>query len=86
MKSHNDQTTPPTTVRRGVVKRFSSLHGYGFIGDSSVDGDVMVHQSQIQMHGFRQLRPGQEVTYVLNRGERGAFATQVTPMSERQSA
>jgi len=51
-------------VVRGTVKRFNPKRGYGFIqitGESSEDDDVFVHQSDIDIEGFRSLNVGEEV-------------------------
>jgi CspA family cold shock protein len=62
-------------VKTGKVKWFSNAKGYGFI-ESEV-GDVFVHYSQIQGEGFKTLAEGQEVSYELLDGEKGAKATNV---------
>jgi len=61
----------------GVVKWFNNAKGWGFI--SRQDGsDVFVHYSQIDGDGYRTLKQGQEVRFLLKRGPRGQFAEQVT--------
>ncbi len=67
-------------MRRGVCKRFNATKGWGFLGDPAVDGDVLVHQSAILMNGYRQLKPGQTVTYELVKTERGYCAKNVKPV------
>jgi len=60
----------------GVVKWFNNAKGWGFI--SRQDGsDVFVHYSQIGGDGYRTLRQGQEVRFVLRKGPRGQFAEAV---------
>ncbi len=61
----------------GTVKWFNNAKGWGFI--SRQDGsDVFVHYSQIGGDGYRTLRQGQQVRYVLRTGPRGQYAEDVT--------
>ena len=61
----------------GIVKWFNNAKGWGFI--SRQDGsDVFVHYSQIGGDGYRTLKQGQEVRFLLKIGPRGQFAEQVT--------
>ncbi len=48
--------------KTGTVKWFSARRGYGFISDEA-GKDYFVHFSEIQMEGFRKLKPGQQVTF-----------------------
>lgn len=60
----------------GAVKWFNDTKGYGFI--RSEDGkDVFVHQSEIQMDGFRSLKEGQKVEFEIKQGDKGAKAVNV---------
>ena len=60
----------------GTVKWFNDTKGYGFL--QSDDGqDVFVHQSEIQMDGFRSLNEGDRVEFELSQGEKGPKATNV---------
>ncbi|MGD8554736.1 MAG: cold-shock protein [Anaerolineales bacterium] len=61
---------------RGIVKWFSAVKGYGFIGRSDGE-DVFVHFSAINMDGFRKLREGQEVEFGVEDSPKGLQATQV---------
>jgi CspA family cold shock protein len=61
---------------KGTVKKFDSVRGYGFItGDDDID--IFVHQSFIQMDGFRTLEVGQTVTYDLEKSDKGLKAVNV---------
>lgn len=56
------------TVVRGSVKRFNPKRGFGFIqitGESSEEDDVFIHQSDIDIEGFRSLNVGEEVEFTL---------------------
>ncbi|MEM6961954.1 MAG: cold shock domain-containing protein, partial [Myxococcota bacterium] len=51
--------------------------GWGFIKRDE-GPDVFVHYSQIEGDGFRTLKQGETVNFVLKEGQRGHFAEQVT--------
>ena len=58
---------------RGKVKWFDVRKGFGFITDE--DGvDCYVHFSDINMDGFKKLRAGQEVTFIVEEGDHGRCA------------
>jgi cold shock protein len=64
------------TQQRGQVKWFDPKKGFGFI--NGPDGqDVFVHYSQIAGDGFKSLRDGEDVEYVLTQGEKGYQAREV---------
>lgn len=74
---HPIEATGAEPLEIGVVKWFNNAKGWGFI--SRQDGsDVFVHYSQIDGDGYRTLKQGQEVRFLLKRGPRGQFAEQVT--------
>jgi CspA family cold shock protein len=64
----------------GTVKWFNSGKGYGFI-EREVGEDVFVHFSSIREDGlnnFRNLDEGQQVEFVVEQGDKGLQATDVT--------
>lgn len=61
---------------QGTVKWFNDTKGYGFI-QSEDGGDVFVHQSEIQMDGFRSLKEGQKVTFEITESGKGSKAMNV---------
>ncbi len=63
-------------MEQGIVKWFNEAKGYGFISRQS-GGDVFVHFSAIQGSGFRTLREGQSVEFVVTRGPKGLQADAV---------
>lgn len=64
-------------MQTGIVKRFNKIKGYGFITPDHGGNEVFVHFSQIQLSGYKELKEGQRIRYVLEKGERGEFATKV---------
>lgn len=65
-------------MQTGTVKRFNKIKGYGFITKDSGVGEVFVHFSEVQTAGYKELKEGQRISYILAQGDRGEFATQVT--------
>lgn len=64
-------------MKRGTVKWFNALKGYGFI--TCEDGtEVFVHYSAIAMDGFKVVTEGQEVEFEVVAGEKGPQAQNVT--------
>ncbi|HEX2549714.1 MAG TPA: cold-shock protein [Gammaproteobacteria bacterium] len=65
-------------MQKGTVIRFNKIKGYGFIKPDEGATEVFVHFSQVEMAGYKELKENQRISYVLNEGERGSFATEVT--------
>lgn len=64
-----------TTVN-GKVDWFSPKLGYGFI-EYEDDGNavpIFVHYSEIQMDGYKKLKRGQEVSFVIKNTDKGLQA------------
>lgn len=55
----------------GTCKWFDVSKGYGFITPDDGSGDVFVHQSNIIADGFRSLREGETVEFVLETSDDG---------------
>lgn len=64
-------------MQTGIVKRFNKIKGYGFIAPDAGGEEVFVHFSQIQAAGYKELKEGQRISYELEKGERGEYATKV---------
>lgn len=64
-------------MQKGTVKRFNKIKGYGFIKPDDNDTEIFVHFSQVTMDGYKELQQGQRVGYLIEKGERGEFATKV---------
>tara|TARA_Y100000996_G_scaffold388776_1_gene348626 strand:- start:561 stop:773 length:213 start_codon:yes stop_codon:yes gene_type:complete len=66
-------------VKKGTVKWFNNVKGYGFIEPSDGGKDLFCHMSDIQMEGYKTLKDGQEVEYELADSEKGPAAKNVVP-------
>jgi CspA family cold shock protein len=60
----------------GTVKWFNDAKGFGFISRENGE-DVFVHFRAIQGSGFKSLKEGQKVSFVVTRGQKGLQADQV---------
>ncbi|KOB72421.1 Uncharacterized protein OBRU01_12303, partial [Operophtera brumata] len=69
-------------TRRGRCKWFNVAKGWGFITPDDGGQDVFVHQSVIQMPGFRSLGDEEEVEFECKESDKGLEATRVAgPLS-----
>ncbi|CAF4778947.1 unnamed protein product [Pieris macdunnoughi] len=66
------------TTRRGRCKWFNVAKGWGFITPDDGGQDVFVHQSVIQMPGFRSLGDEEEVEFECKESDKGLEATRVS--------
>lgn len=64
----------------GTVKWFNDTKGFGFITPDGGGDDLFVHQSQIEVSGYRSLAEGQHVEYEASRGQKGMQASSVRPI------
>lgn len=65
----------------GTVKRFNKIKGYGFIAADDDNKEVFVHFSELQITGYKELKVGQRISYVLAIGDKGDYATKVEILS-----
>ncbi|KAI8126443.1 Protein lin-28-like protein [Lucilia cuprina] len=65
-------------VRYGKCKWFNVAKGWGFITPNDGGQEVFVHQSVIQMTGFRSLGEQEDVEFECHLTERGLEATRVS--------
>tara|TARA_R110000868_G_scaffold304437_23_gene565436 strand:- start:511 stop:753 length:243 start_codon:yes stop_codon:yes gene_type:complete len=61
----------------GIVKWFHNIKGYGFIS-SEADDEIFVHYSEIKSDGFKKLKRGEKVEFILDTGEKGFLARDVS--------
>lgn len=64
----------------GTVKWFNATKGFGFITPDEGGEDLFVHQSEIQMTGYRDLAEGQRVEFEVTQGRKGKQASGVRPI------
>ena len=64
----------------GTVKWFNATKGFGFITPESGGDDLFVHQSEIQVQGYRELTEGQRVEFEVTQGQKGMQASSVKPV------
>jgi len=62
-------------MTKGKVKWYNEVKGFGFIASEKGE-DIFVHRSGLAS-SFRGLQPDQEVTFEIEKGEKGLFATNV---------
>ena len=65
---------------RGKVKWFNNSKGYGFIERES-GGDIFLHYSSIKVDGYRTVKEGQEVEFIVTNGTKGLQADEVVPLN-----
>lgn len=65
------------TQSHGTVKWFNDQKGFGFITSDSGQ-DIFVHHTGINSQGFKTLPEGAEVTFQIERGDKGPRAVMVT--------
>lgn len=81
MDAGNGSVAPPSSGEKakGSVKWFNVTKGYGFITPDAGGDDLFVHQSAILSEGFRSLREGEAVEFVVENSSDGrAKAINVT--------
>ena len=64
----------------GTVKWFNATKGFGFIAPEDGSADVFVHQSDIDVQGYRELTEGQRVEFDIEPGQKGPKAAKVRPV------
>jgi CspA family cold shock protein len=63
----------------GTVKWFNDAKGFGFLSRPGGE-DVFVHFRSILGNGFKTLKEGQQVSFVVAKGPKGLQAEQVQPL------
>ena len=62
------------------VKWCDNVKGYGFIERES-GGDIFLHYSSIKVDGYRTVKEGQEVEFIVTNGTKGLQADEVVPLN-----
>lgn len=65
----------------GIVKWYSHAKGYGFIESASVETDVLVHFSVLDVVGIRSLRPNDKITFEAKEVEQGFQVSRILSLS-----
>jgi len=73
------------THETGTVKWFNSPKGFGFISRDS-GSDIFVHYTSIHGEGFRSLKRGQRVGFVVAETEKGVQAQDVELIASDETA
>jgi cold shock protein len=69
-------------MAKGTVTWFSEQKGYGFISPNDGGENIFVHHTEIVGSGFRSLKEGERVSYVLARGPRGRVVARTVYRAE----
>ncbi|EPW6428955.1 cold shock domain-containing protein [Vibrio parahaemolyticus] len=64
--------------KTGLVKWFNESKGFGFITPDNGGSDLFVHFKSIVSEGFKTLSEGQKVSFVVEQGNKGPLAGNVT--------
>ena len=67
-------------VETGTVKWFNDAKGFGFITPANGGEDLFAHFKEIQGTGFKTLKEGQRVEFLVKRGPKGLQASQIRPL------
>ncbi|MDD6176749.1 MAG: cold-shock protein [Succinivibrionaceae bacterium] len=66
----------------GTVKWFNNSKGFGFITTKDTNEDIFVHYSSIAMNGYKTLKTNQEVSFDLEKGEKGYHAINIVALNK----
>lgn len=69
-------------MAKGEVKWFNNAKGWGFIVPEGGGDDIFVHFSAVCGTGYKTLIAGQNVSFDLEKGERGLHAANVIALTE----
>ena len=69
---------------KGTVKKFLGGRGFGFI-DGENETEYFVHQTEVDMDGWRHLEPGWTVEFLPVDTERGPKAAKVKIISRSET-
>lgn len=68
----------------GTVKWFHNIKGYGFINTDENEEEIFVHYSEINAEGFKKLKRGEKVEFVLDNGDKGLLARDVSLVEDQE--
>lgn len=58
-------------MKKGTVKWFNTIKGFGFLIPDDGTEDIFVHQTAIQADGFRSLADGEVVEFLVEEDQNG---------------
>lgn len=76
------QPEAETTVKKGLVKWFDAVKGFGFIVSDDGSGDVLLHKTVLRETGRQVVPEGTTVTCAVVQRERGMQAVRVIELDE----
>lgn len=59
------------SLMQGLVVWFDNAKGYGFIKATTTGDEYFAHHSEIEMEGYRTLKPEQAVEFLVEMGPKG---------------
>lgn len=65
---------------QGTVKWFNDSKGFGFVQRESGE-DIFVHFRAIQGDGYRSLKEGERIEFIVTEGQKGLQAEEVTKVN-----
>jgi CspA family cold shock protein len=68
----------------GLVTWFDARKGIGFITKDDGTGDIFCHWTNIEMEGFKTLKPGQVVSFELGQNHRGVQAVKIKVLRDAE--
>ena len=71
--------------KTGKVVWFCPRKGIGFVSKDDGTGDLFVHWSNVEMEGFKTLKPGQVVSFDLGTNHKGPQCINVKVLSDGDS-
>ncbi len=65
---------------QGTVKWFNDSKGFGFVQRENGE-DIFVHFRAIQGDGYRSLKEGERIEFIVTEGQKGLQAEEVTKVN-----
>ena len=72
-------------MQTGTVKWFNNAKGYGFIIADETGEDLFAHYSAIKMEGYKTLKAGQRVNFLITAGTKGNHAIDIMQVANEMS-
>jgi len=72
--------------KTGEVVWFDARKGYGFLKQDNSDVDIFLHWSNINVDGFKTVKPNQRVSYKVGENHKGQQAIDVELLDDPDKA